>query len=269
MARQVDRRGGQNFSPSYLLLHLYLTTLALHSAWQNLLPQALALLQSSTLHQLWLHESRKSEILLLFRCDRACSDTVFCHREALLPKTQEPLIYDLGLLAVFDPSALDTTAYQVDREDYLQATAREGLQGLINALWERPTSVTDDGIMASLPEIQTILPREKSLPKEKPLTKWENFAKSKGIASKPRRSRMQLDEDRDAFTASWGYKGKNKEIESQWAVEVPINAPADFDPRAKSKEDRKERVAKNEKQKMANLSRASASDSKKRKSSRK
>lgn len=191
-------------------------------------------------------------------------------RQALLPKTQEPLIYDVGLLAVFDPSPLDTTSYQVDREDYLQANAREGMQGLINALWERPTTVTDDGIMASLPEVQTVLPREKPLPKAKDLTKWEKFAKSKGISSKPRKHRMQFDEEKDEFGATWGYKGKNNELQNQAVIELPANAPADFDPRAKAREDKKARIEKNEKQRLANISRASAAaGAKKRKTSRK
>lgn len=194
---------------------------------------------------------------------------MFHNRQALLPKTQESLTYDVGLMAVYDPSPLDTTAYKVDREDYLQSNAREGMQGLINALWERPTSVTDDGIMASLPEIHTVLPREKPLPKAKDLTKWEQFAKSKGIASKPRKHRMQFDEDKQEFAPTWGYKGKNKEIDSQPIIEIPDNAPADFDPRAKAREDRKSNIEKNEKGRLANISRSAAADSKKRRSSRK
>lgn len=185
----------------------------------------------------------------------------------MTPRTEEILTYDIGLLAVFDPSTLDSTAYKLDREAYLQSNAREGLQGLINALWERPTTVTDDGIMASLPEIQTVLPREKSLPKAKDLTKWEKFAKSKGIATKTKKDRMEFDEATQKWVPKWGYKGKNKEGEQAWAVEVPANADNDFDPRAKAKEDRKAKIEKNEKQKMANISRAQASGSKKRKSS--
>lgn len=220
----------------------------------------------------WLHGRRRGELPFVKKRDlRALlADIGEIHnRQALLPKTQESLSYDVGLLAVYDPSPLDVTAYKVDREDYLQSNAREGMQGLINALWERPTTVTDDGIMASLPEVQTVLPREKPLPKTKDLTKWEKFAKSKGIASKPRKHRMQFDEDKGEFAPTWGYKGKNKELDSQAVIEIPANAPADFDPRAKAREDRKGKMEKNEKQRMANVSRAQATDSKKRRSSRK
>lgn len=112
------------------------------------------------------------------------------------PQTQEPLQYDLGLLAVFDHSPLDTQAYADNREAFLLANAREGMQGLINALWERPTTVSDEGVMASLPEMETVLPREKPLPKAKIDTKWQQFAKSKGIAPKPKRDRMVYDEEK-------------------------------------------------------------------------
>lgn len=143
------------------------------------------------------------------------------------------------------------------------------MQGLINALWERPTTVTDDGIMASLPEVTTVLPREKPLPKVKDLTKWEKFAKSKGIASKPRKHRMQFDEDKQEFAPTWGYKGKNNELQNQAIIEIPANAPADFDPRAENREEKKSRIEKNEKQRLGNISRASAAESRKRKSSSK
>lgn len=127
----------------------------------------------------------------------SCLNALLCSA----PQTQEPLQYDLGLLAVFDHSPLDTQAYSDDREAFLLANAREGMQGLINALWERPTTVSDEGVMASLPEMETVLPREKPLPKAKIDTKWQQFAKSKGIAPKPRRDRMVYDEEKQDWWA--------------------------------------------------------------------
>lgn len=57
----------------------------------------------------------------------------------------------------------------------------------------------------------------------------------------------------------WGYKGKNKDAEEQWLVEVPVNAKDQTaDPRKKSAEERKERTSKNAKQQLANISRAQA-----------
>lgn len=187
----------------------------------------------------------------------------------LVPQTTEPLVFDLGLLAVFDPSPLDIPAYTSDREAFLVSNAREGLQGLINSLWDRPTTVSDEGVMASLPEMQTVLPREKPLPKAKELSKWDKFAKSKGIEKRPKKERMVYDEDKQDYVARWGYKGKNKDQEDQWAVEVPHNADNEFNPRTAAKEERKARVAKNEGQRMANITRNQAAASKKQRSRRK
>lgn len=160
-------------------------------------------------------------------------------------------------------------AYNSDRESFLISNAREGLQGLINALWDRPTTVSDEGVMASLPDIQTVLPREKPLPKPKELSKWDRFAKSKGIEKRPKKERMVWDEEKQDYVARWGYKGKNKDPEDQWLVEVPANADNDFNPRTAAKEERKARVAKNESQRMANITRNQAASSKKQRSRRK
>ena len=44
-----------------------------------------------------------------------------------------------------------------------------------------------------LPLPNVILPREKPIPKPKPLTKWEKFRQEKGILEKGKRSRMVYD----------------------------------------------------------------------------
>lgn len=184
-----------------------------------------------------------------------------------MPRTTEPLKYDLGLLAVYDPSPLDPSAYYTSREDFLRTNAREGVQGLINALWERPTTVSDDGVMASLPEMETVLPREKPLPKpSKDLTKWQEFAKRKGIAPKPKRDRLVYDEEKRDWVPRYGYKGKNKDAEDQWLVEVPQDKESDYNPRQAAKQERMARTKKNDQQRDRNISRAKGSDAKKTKS---
>ena len=141
------------------------------------------------------------------------------------------------------------------------------MQGLINALWERPTTVNDDGVMASLPSIETVLPREKPLPKaSKDLTKWQEFAKRKGIAPKPKRDRLVYDEEKKDWVPRYGYKGKNKEGEDEWLVEVPMDKDSNFNPRQAAKQERQARTAKNTMQREKNLSRAKTSDPKKTKS---
>ena len=137
-----------------------------------------------------------------------------------------------------------------------------------------------------LPPIETELPRAKPLPKRKPATKWEQFAAAKGIQKK-RREKKLWDEEKQEWVNRWGRGGKNKEAEEQWAVEVPANARAsssnkcgpsglprrylsvmltfprslfctanDYDPFQEARDERKARMAKNEKQRLANAARA-------------
>lgn len=121
--------------------------------------------------------------------------------------------------------------------------------------------------MASLPAIETVLPREKPLPKpSKELTKWQEFAKRKGIAPKPKRDRLVYDEEKKDWVPRYGYKGKNKDAEDQWLVEVPADKGSDFNPRAAAKQERVARTKKNEAQRNSNISRVKAADSKKTKS---
>lgn len=105
------------------------------------------------------------------------------------------------------------------------STARDGAQAIINALWSLPTTPSQDGPVAKLPLPTTQLPRAKPLPKPKPLTKWEKFAKAKGIQHK-NRDKKEWDEEKQEWVNRWGWKGKNKDKEEQWLTEVPANAGA-------------------------------------------
>lgn len=144
-----------------------------------------------------------------------------------------------------------------NRELALKTTARKGAQILINQIFNQPTRATPDGVFASLPKMPTtILPREKPLPKPKTETKWQKFAKSKGIAPKPKRDRLVYDEEKQDWVPRWGYHGKNKDDQEQWIHEVPQGADASFDPIAKAKSAQKARKLKNEGQRLKNIERA-------------
>ena len=52
----------------------------------------------------------------------------------------------------------------------------------------------DNEVVIKLPESTTRLPRAKPAPKEKQLTKWEKYAKEKGI-TKRKKSKATWDED--------------------------------------------------------------------------
>lgn len=62
--------------------------------------------------------------------------------------------------------------------------------------------------------------QEKPIPKKKPMTKWEQFAARKGIKPKEKSGKLVFDENSGEWVPKWGYKGKNKQIDDQWLVEV-------------------------------------------------
>ncbi|GAA6000090.1 ribosome biogenesis protein RRS1 [Rhodotorula paludigena] len=179
-------------------------------------------------------------------------------QKAISVPREIPVDLDLGLLAVFDPNPIDLESYHENKERALLEHARGGIQLLVNDIWSQKTRIVDDDVIADLPPIATALPREKPLPKPAPLTKWQAFAKAKGIAPKEKKERLVYDEERQEYVPRWGYKGKNKDKEDQWIHEVPNNADPDFDPRAAQRQERKQRSLKNEGQRLKNLQRAAA-----------
>jgi regulator of ribosome biosynthesis len=88
----------------------------------------------------------------------------------------------------------------------------------------------------------------------------ELFAKKKGIAPKQRDGKLVYDEEKQDWVPKWGYKGKNKELETDWLVEVDDKKKdkdgEEMDPRKLSRQQRKENVKKNERQQKANAKRA-------------
>lgn len=113
----------------------------------------------------------------------------------------------------------------------------------------------------TLPPPTTTLPREKSLPKEKPKTKWEKFAEEKGIKKKAKDGKLVYDEETGKWVPKWGYGGINKKLDNQWLVELPENPknPEDdfADPRSLDRQERKKLVKKNQKQQEKNAKRSS------------
>ncbi|KAI0082348.1 RRS1-domain-containing protein [Panus rudis PR-1116 ss-1] len=176
-------------------------------------------------------------------------------KQAVTVERDIPLEIDAGFLTVTDLNPVDEESYNENLEEYLQSNARDGVQALIAQLFSLPTASSPDGPLALLPPPTTLLPRAKPLPKPKPLTKWEKFAKAKGIQKK-RKDKKVWDEEKQEWVDRWGWKGKNKETEKQWLTEVPANADMDFDPSKAARDERKARMAKNEKQHQQNLARA-------------
>ncbi|KAI1000530.1 hypothetical protein K3495_g7665 [Podosphaera aphanis] len=168
-----------------------------------------------------------------------------------------PYTFDLGLLLANDPNPLLASSESL--EDDLVATARDGAQALINQLLETcPISNTPNGVLLTLPPPETPLPREKPLPPPKVLTTWQKFAAKKGIAPKTAEQRKKLvfDETTGEWVPKWGYKGKNKEGENDWIVEVDERKERErkhgTERQGDGRRERIERVKRNERLQRAN-----------------
>ncbi|KAJ7723973.1 ribosome biogenesis regulatory protein-domain-containing protein, partial [Mycena maculata] len=176
--------------------------------------------------------------------------------QSITVEKETPLDVDAALLTVTDLNPIDEESYSSNLEDHLQSLARDGVQALFASLFTLPTTRSDDGPLAQLPPPTTSLPRAKPLPKPKPPTKWEAFAAAKGIQHRVRDKR-EWDEEKQEWVNRWGRDGKNRRTQEEWITEVPLNADVDHDPRKIARDERKARVAKNEKQREANAARAS------------
>ncbi|PWW75979.1 ribosomal biogenesis regulatory protein, partial [Tuber magnatum] len=174
-----------------------------------------------------------------------------CHRPVLVEKPI-PIEFDMGNLCAFDTNPLDPTTYSNSLEGCLNDAARDCAQALINqVLTTLPMKSASDGVYVELPDPVTPLPREKPLPRAKEPTKWFLFAKKKGIKSKTKDGKLVYDEEKGEWVPKWGYKGKNKDSEGDWIVEVDGKREEkddDKNPRVLSREERKDRIKKNERQ---------------------
>ncbi|KAL4446233.1 hypothetical protein ABPG77_003040 [Micractinium sp. CCAP 211/92] len=165
-----------------------------------------------------------------------------------------PLSFDLGNLTAWDASALDAAAFEggpTATDAACQRLAQSIFQSLAARLFALPSEAAPAGRIATLPPPSTVLPREKPIPKPKPPTKWELFAQRKGI-EKRKRSKLEWDEASGEWRRRYGYKRANDEA----AVPVIEARPDDVvgeDPFTKQRQEKKERVKKQEKQQLANL----------------
>ena len=164
-----------------------------------------------------------------------------CNRSGsnLLERSQ-PAEVDLGYLAAFDNTPIDPDLYtcvsplpsvalqwiadiqiiyRSSRESHLLALTLTSTTTLLNSLFALPKTSLSLGPVVRPPAPTTTLPREKPLPKPKPPTKWERFAKEKGISHK-RKEKVVWDEEKQDWVNRWGRGGKNKEAEDQWLHEV-------------------------------------------------
>nr|CAG4642762.1 EOG090X0CBY [Evadne anonyx] len=160
---------------------------------------------------------------------------------------------DAGNLLAYDINDIDINQLRTEKEKCLTNLARDNVQLLINCLFQLPTELVDNNIFVKLPPPTTRLPRAKPVPKAKQLTKWEKYAKEKGIV-KRKKDNLEWDEELRKWVPRYGFKKSQAEKEKSWCVELPGNAKDDDDPNARRKTKKEEAVAKNELQRLRNLS---------------
>lgn len=163
---------------------------------------------------------------------------------------------DLGNLMAFDPHH-NFTSPPSSREELAKETLEHGtklVQAIADALFNLPSTEDRDGPLVKLPPPKTRLPREKPLPKPKPPTKWEVFAKKKGI-QKRKKEKIVFDEQTGTWKRRHGYDRVNDDNDIP-IIEAKMDEEPGEDPFAKRQGEKKRRVGKQEKNRLQNLKQA-------------
>lgn len=176
----------------------------------------------------------------------------------LYPKKDQDLFIDEGTLLVCDYTDLDLDNKSEDQiESLLKSSTRDNAQILINKIWDLPTKCVEEVIVAELPKPTYVLPRARAIPKPKPLTKWQQFAKAKGLRTKKKgTSKMKWDDILQKWTPTYGFRRAEAEKQKEWLIECNNEGKPITDPFEEAKKSKKERVAKNEFQKLRNIAKA-------------
>ena len=127
---------------------------------------------------------------------------------------------DLGNLLGVEVNDIDFENENIDAQ--LKERARDNCQLLLNEIWKLPTERVEEAIVAVLPPGTSTIPREKPIPIPKPPTKWEKYAKEKGIENKKKKSRMVWDDVVKDWVPRFGYKKAKAEVEKNWAMEWKV-----------------------------------------------
>lgn len=179
---------------------------------------------------------------------------LFAQEALTATQANEVIKLDLGHLMAFDPRPVDSASFKKDRESYLREQCQFSTQLIVNKLFRIPRERVDDILVIKLPKgIQTI-PREKPLPKAKPPTKWEQYAKLKGI-TKTKKGRKVWDDVAKEWRPTWGMNAAGDKTK-QWCIPYSSKDDPNMDLFAKATSEKNERVAKNELQRLRNVARS-------------
>jgi regulator of ribosome biosynthesis len=159
----------------------------------------------------------------------------------------EGLDVDVGCLMVVDT--------RLGLEGDLRERAAAGVEALVHAVFSLPAETTDEGRMVEMPRPVFRLPREKPIPRERTMTKWETYAKEKGIEKNKKRNRLVWSEDQQDYVPRFG---KDSLKSNDGVAILPHDnklKPGD-DPFAQARREKKARVKDNKKKEAANVGRA-------------
>ncbi|KAI5589951.1 hypothetical protein POPTR_005G231000v4 [Populus trichocarpa] len=167
--------------------------------------------------------------------------------------TQNEYQVDLGNLMAFDPFH-HFTSIPSAREELVAECLSNGtelVQAIVSGVFNLPSTEDIDGPLVKLPPPTTKLPREKPLPKPKPPTRWEQFAKAKGIRNR-KKDKVVWDEQTGTWKRRYGYDRVNDDADVP-IIEAKMTDEPGVDPFAKRVAEKKERVQKNQKNQLQNL----------------
>jgi len=163
---------------------------------------------------------------------------------------------DLGHMAAFNDAPLD--AEKVKDASTRNAYLRERAQANVELMMKN-TFLLDrfenSASIRKLPPVEFKLPRHKPIPKPKPETRWEKYAKEKGIKTR-KRERMIWDERTQSWAPRFGYKRANDD-QNDWLVELKESEDGEMDKFKERRDAKKLRVLKNRKKYLRNQLEAS------------
>uniref|UniRef100_A0AC35G6N1 Ribosome biogenesis regulatory protein n=1 Tax=Panagrolaimus sp. PS1159 TaxID=55785 RepID=A0AC35G6N1_9BILA len=167
-------------------------------------------------------------------------------------KVVEPFVDEFNLLLIDrDPNDASAKADKLPSNEALLQRARDNTQYLFNKIWQLKRKIIKDAVCAELPAKELYrLPREKPIPPPKEATKWERFAKEKGIKKQPK-SKKVYDESTETWKPAFGYRRGNDDTKD-WMIEIPRQKDPYRDYFGERIEDKKERTKRNEYQQMKN-----------------
>ena len=145
-------------------------------------------------------------------------------------------------------------------EEYLLEKATDGCAQLLSVLWQLPVERSDAGPLGTLPKFDELpLPRSLPPPPPKQLTKWEKFAKEKGLPlNKTKRSRKVWDEATNSWKYRHGFEKANDDTKEWPIMEVKANHDPFEDPWERARDEKKARRERNQESRMKNMERAGA-----------